>query len=371
MSESALRRRASQRSLALLEQAAPQGAAAEADGVDMTGAALAGATSEAVRAAAVDALRKHRCDHYTRRPGIAPLCKAVAASFAVYGVGVDPDSGVTITGGLGEARYAAVRALAEGRTVYLPQVAEPGYAVAAEFAGAPVQRVDLAEDLPALGAGLLVVANPNPATGALVSPVVLAEVAAWAVRTDSLVVADESAAPLLNPEAAFRPLASYPGMAERTVTIGSFADTPGLEAWHVTWVAGAKKALAPVRDLKQAITICTAAPSQYAALATLDYSDREAIVQQVERIEAVSALLDRLGIPYVEPDTVAYVVADAGGLGGGDRVAAACAAAGVRVQPGSTFGDPDSVRIGASSDHFGAGLGALERALSALQEGRA
>jgi aspartate/methionine/tyrosine aminotransferase len=64
-------------------------------------------------------------------------------------------------------------------------------------------------------------------------------------------------------------VASLPQMAARTLTLGGFAGAPGLAAWQISWLAGPKPLLGPARDLKQAITICTTAPSQYAALAAL------------------------------------------------------------------------------------------------------
>jgi aminotransferase len=65
------------------------------------------------------------------------------------------------------------------------------------------------------------------------------------------------------------PFASLPGMAERTLTLGSFANLTGLDAWQVAWFAGAKPLVVKVRNLKQAMTICSPAPGQYAALAGL------------------------------------------------------------------------------------------------------
>ena len=88
---------------------------------------------------------------------------------------------------------------------------------------------------------------------------------AWAAAHELSVVADETGAPLDD----YTPFASLPGMAARTLTLGSFDGAPGLGAWQVSWFAGPKPLLTPVRDLKQSITICTSAPSQYAALAAL------------------------------------------------------------------------------------------------------
>ena len=103
---------------------------------------------------------------------------------------------------------------------------------------------------------------PDPHEGVRATPERLAE---WAAKNELSVVADETGAPLDD----YTPFASLPGMAARTLTLGSFDGAPGLGALQVSWFAGPKPLLTPVRDLKQSITICTSAPSQYAALAAL------------------------------------------------------------------------------------------------------
>jgi aspartate/methionine/tyrosine aminotransferase len=333
---------------------------------DMSGDILAGSTPASVRAAVADALGRHLGDHYTRRPGIAPLCRAVAEQLNDAGVPVDADKDVVIAGGPQEARFVAVRALAPGRAVLVPAPAPlPFYADAARFAGAELRGFDPAGALPEAPGALLILPSPNPATGRRYDEATLGRLAAWAAANDMRVIADETAAPLLRPELAHTPFAARPGMAERTLTLGSFAAVPGLGAWNVAWFAGARPLAVSVRDLKQAITICSPAASQYAALAAVD-GPADLLAQHVERVEAVAGLLDRLGVPYEEPETVAFVVADVAALGGGAAVAAACARHGVLVADGAAFGDPGRIRITAASDGFAEGLAALEAALAEL-----
>jgi aspartate/methionine/tyrosine aminotransferase len=220
-----------------------------------------------VRAAAADAVDRHLCDHYTRRPGIAPLCKAVAAHLTVLGAPTH-ENDVVISGSVQEARYVALRSLAVGKTVYILAEDAAPYAAALAFAGAQAVVIESPDDLPAGAAGLLLVTAGAPGR---------AEIAARAAEENLSVVADETAAPLGD----YTPFAALPAMATRTLTLGSFAGAPGLAAWQVSWFAGPKALLTPVRDLKQSITICTSAPSQYAALAALaEYG--AATTEQVE-----------------------------------------------------------------------------------------
>lgn len=338
------------------------------DLIDLSRDEISGSTPAAVRRGTIDAVEKHRGDHYTRRPGVAALCKAVADRLATHGIKVDPDTGVVITGGIRETRFVALRALAAGKAIYLPQPSVAShYTPAARLAGIDIQFFDPASDLPGDKTQVLVLPNPNPATGQLYSAKILDRLATWSADAGLTVVADEIVAPLLKPERAYTPFAAWPDMAERTLTLGGFANVPGLAAWQVSWFAGPKELAEPVRDLKQAMTICSPAASQYAALAGVSSGNQELVVQNVERLESITGLLQRWDIPYAEPHTVAFVVADVGELGGGDTVTATCLEHGVQVLSGSGFGRPNSVRITVDSYHFGEALNRLEAALMMLK----
>ncbi len=240
-----------------------------------------GSTSAAVRAATADAVDRHQCDHYSRRPGIAPLCQAVAAHLTALGVQTQ-ENDVVISGSVQEARYVALRALAVGKTVYVSAPDPQVYAAALQFAGATVVVLPETGELPDAARGVLVVGHghsapqaapsvpKDPHVGVAGGPhnslrATPERLAAWAAECELSVVADETGAPLDD----YTPFASRPGVAPRTLTLGSFDGAPGLGAWQVSWFAGPKPLLTPVRDLKQSITICTSAPSQYAALAAL------------------------------------------------------------------------------------------------------
>jgi aspartate/methionine/tyrosine aminotransferase len=167
------------------------------------------------------------------------------------------ENDVVISGSIQEARYVALRSLAAGKTVFVLAPDAAPYAAALQFAGATTVVLRDSKELPTGAKGLLLIA-PDAA-----HIFELQRLAEWAETHDLAVVADETSAP---PDD-YTPFAALAGMAQRTLTLGSFAAAPGLAAWQVSWFAGPKSLLTPVRDLKQSITICTSAPSQYAALA--------------------------------------------------------------------------------------------------------
>jgi len=354
MTASTLGNRAAQRARAL-----PQAQDTPTGTIDLSSEFPSGSTSPALRESTIDAVEQHLCDHYTRRPGIAPLCRAVASSLRAAGVPIDENM-VTICGGVAEARYVAVRALATGQNVYLPQPAPTVYQAALDFAGAHAVPFDASGELPDARGGLMIVSSPNPVTGQVVAPAVLERLAAWAAHAGLSVISDESVGPM-RPDAPFVRFASLPGMAERTLTIGSFAEVPGLGAWQVSWISGAKSVFTPVRDLKQSITICTAAASQHAALAAVaEVDEGEIAAEYTERQETIISLLRQHSIPYLEPDTVAFVVAQ---VADSTALVDACKAANVCVGDGAHLGNPGTVRIAVPAGSLADAVEALNSAL--------
>ena len=217
-------------------------------------------TSAQARNAAVEAIGQHHCDHYTRRPGIAPLCQLVAQRMAAKDVEIDPDDGVVITGGATETRYVALRALAAGSTVYVMANQIAAYQAVADLAEATLMPFNLEEPADSQEGVLLFQPPSDP------SDENFAMLIRWASASNITIIADEIEKPILA-DSDLRPFASLPGMAERTLTLGGFAHEPGLQAWQVAWFAGPKPLAMKVRTLKQAMTICSPAPGQYAALA--------------------------------------------------------------------------------------------------------
>ena len=340
------------------------------DLIDLSGDELEGTTTDRVRADTIAALAQHRGDHYTRRPGMLSLCQAVTDSLAKDNLSVDAENGVLITGSVQEARFIGLRAVATDKTIYLPQASYlSDYAPAARFANTQTEYFDPAGPLPQLHEGIPILPNPNPATGQCYPREMLERFAHWAADRDLFVISDETLAPLCRSGFPMLHVAALPGMTERTLTLGSFAGIPGLDAWQVSWLAGPNSLVSPARGLKLAITLCSAAVSQHAALAGLSSGSARLAARDDSRVNALKALLEEHHIPYLEPHTVAFVVADVRALGGGDVVAEASARGGVRVTSGSEFGDPNLIRITAASTFFEQGLARLNSILAMLEKG--
>src|SRR4051812_7444099 len=190
-----------------------------------------------VRDAAIAAIREGLGNQYPPGPGIPELRHAVANhQQRFYGMSYDPDSEILVTAGATEAIAAALLALLEpGDEVVALEPYYDSYAAGIAMAGAIRRPVtlrppDFALDLDALRAAitpatrLLLINTPHNPTGKVLTTEELAGVAALAQEHDLLVISDEVYEHLVF-EGKHVPLASLPGMRERTVTISSGGKT--------------------------------------------------------------------------------------------------------------------------------------------------
>ncbi|MGW1379596.1 pyridoxal phosphate-dependent aminotransferase [Streptomyces sp. NPDC002446] len=247
---------------------------------------------EEIREAAVRALRDGRGNQYPPGPGIPELRTAVAAHHGRFyghlGLAYDPDTEVLVTAGATEAiaasllallepgdevialepyydSYAACIAMASGRRVPVTLRAEPE---------AGTYRLDLDElrDAVTDDTRLILLNTPHNPTGTVLTRAELAAIAELAVERDLLVVTDEVYEHLVF-EGEHLPLASFPGMRERTVTIGSAGKTFSFTGWKVGWVTAPADLVSAVRSAKQFLTYVSAGPFQYAVAEALALPD--------------------------------------------------------------------------------------------------
>ena len=248
--------------------------------IDLGKGELAQRTAPHIIAAVADALDRGET-HYTARPGIAPLRHALAERLtAESSVAYDPRSEILISSGGQEGLFVAVQMLVRpGDEVLLADPGYPTYADAVRLAGGVCVHVPVD---PCVGIGLtaaaiaarltprtrlLVLVTPDNPTGAVIGREEMATIAALAVEHDFLVLFDEIYKAFLFDGAEHVTIAAFPGMRERTVIVGSFSKEYAMTGWRVGYVAGAAHLIQPITDLKLALSICSAAPSQWAALA--------------------------------------------------------------------------------------------------------
>ncbi|MFJ9572118.1 pyridoxal phosphate-dependent aminotransferase [Streptomyces bacillaris] len=241
---------------------------------------------ESVREAAVRALRDGRGNQYPPGPGVPELRQAIADhQHRFYGLSLDPDTEVLVTAGATEAIAATMLALLEpGDEVIAFEPFYDSYAACIAMAGAkrvpltlraPSFRPDLDELRSKITpqTRLLLLNTPHNPTGMVLTADEQSAIAALAVEHDLLVVTDEVYEHLVFDGATHVPIATLPGMRERTVSISSAGKTFSFTGWKVGWVMADGPLVSAVRTAKQYLTYVSAGPFQYAIAEALRLPD--------------------------------------------------------------------------------------------------
>lgn len=237
-----------------------------------------------VREAAIRAVRDGH-NQYAPGDGIPALRQAVAAhQERFWGLTFDPDDEVTVCAGATEGMAAAVLALCDvGDEVVLFEPWYDAYRADVAMAGAVHRSVglrapDFALDVDELWAAvtdrtrLLILNSPHNPTGKVFSDAELAAIAEVCVEHDLVALTDEPYEHLVY-DGVHRPLASMPGMRDRTVTISSAAKTFAVTGWKVGWICAAPPLTSAVRAAKQWLTFSNGTPLQHGVAAGLALPD--------------------------------------------------------------------------------------------------
>ena len=302
--------------------------------------------------AAVAAINGGR-NQYPPGPGVPELRAAVAAhQQRFYGLDVDPDRELLVTAGATEAIAAVVLALCEpGDEVVTFEPYYDSYAATIALAGA-VRRTavlrfpDFTVDEDSLRAAfsprtrMVLLNTPHNPTGKVFSRAELELVCALAREHDAWVVTDEVYEHLVFDGAEHVPVATLPGMAERTVTISSGGKTFSATGWKVGWLHGPEAAVTAARTVKQFLTYVASGPFQPAVAVALGLGD-EVYDELASSLQAKRDLLceglQAGGLQPTRPAGTYFVIADAAPLGVTDaldfcrRLPSLCGVVGVPV----------------------------------------
>ncbi|MFD3550635.1 pyridoxal phosphate-dependent aminotransferase [Streptomyces goshikiensis] len=275
-------------------------------------------------------------NQYPPGPGVPELRTAIAAhQQRFYGLSYDPDTEVLVTAGATEAIAASLLALLEpGDEVIALEPFYDSYAACIAMAGAvrvplTLRAPDFRPDLDALRDAitprtrLLLLNTPHNPTGTVLTPAELAGIAELAVRHDLLVITDEVYEHLVF-EGSHTPLASLPGMRERTVTISSAGKTYSFTGWKVGWITSTPELVTAVRSVKQFLTYVSSGPFQYAvaeALALPDSYYEGLRADLAAKRDLLSDGLAAAGFQVYRPQGTYFVTTDIAPLGESDGIA--------------------------------------------------
>ena len=291
---------------------------------------------EAVKRAAIDAITEGRGNQYPPGIGVAELRHAVVAhQLRFYGLEVDPDREVLVVAGATECIAAALLSLVElGDEVIAFEPFYDSYAACISMAGGVRKPVtlrapDYALDLDALRRAitpktrLLLLNTPHNPTGKVFTRAELTAIAELVVEHDILVMADEVYEHLVF-DGEHIPIASLPGMGERTITISSAGKTFNSTGWKTGWVTGPADLVTAVRTAKQFLTYVGTGPFQYAAAVGLALGDdyyqgyRDDLLTKRDRL---CAGLAEAGFDVLVPQGTFFITADITPFGQRDGIA--------------------------------------------------
>ena len=314
---------------------------------------------DAVVDAAVAALRGG-ANQYAPGPGVPDLRLAVAEhQRRWYGLEVDPDTEVAVTTGATEAIAAAVLGIVEaGDEVIVLEPYYDSYVAVLQMAGAVRRPVTLrAPDfrLPVdeLRAAVtprttaILLNTPHNPTGTVLTPDELDAVAQVARDHDLVVISDEVYEHLTF-DVPHVPIATLPGMRERTLTISSGGKTFSFTGWKVGWATGPESLVRSLLGAKQFLTFTSGAPLQPAIAAALrlddDYFASFTDGMRARRDQLCAGLADA-GFDVVVPDGTYFATTDIRPLGFEDGLEFCLALperVGVVAVPHQVFHDPDT-----------------------------
>lgn len=221
--------------------------------------------------------------HYTPINGIPELRRAIVAKYErQFGLTYNEASEVLVTTGGQEGINVMMMALLNaGDEVLVCNPSYSSYDLAIYLAGGTAVTVPLRPDAgfqldPAdLEAAItprtkaMVIITPNNPTGTIFPRATLERVAEIAIKHDVLVIFDE-----IYEQIVFAPnehfnIATIPGMQERTIILNGFSKLYSMTGWRVGYLLAPARIMKGLEVIKHTYTICTPAPSQWAALAAI------------------------------------------------------------------------------------------------------
>ena len=257
--------------------------------------------------------------------GAQRLREALARKYhAWYGLDVDPEREITVTCGATEAMIATLLAvvnsgdevivfepfyenygpdtiLADAKPVYVPL--EPGR---------PLDLDRLAAAFSPRTRAIIVNTPSNPA-GRVLSRTELEAIRDLCVQHDVLAVTDEIYEHIRF-EGEHLPLATLPGMRDRTVTISGASKTFSVTGWRIGWILAPAGLTDAIRKVHDFLTVGAPAPLQEGVAAALDGLDRTfydglAAAYRGRRDLLYEALIEA-GFACTPPEGAYYILTD-------------------------------------------------------------
>ncbi len=238
-------------------------------------------------------------NHYGGSEGDANLRKAVAEKIKKYnGIEVDVDAKpfqLMITNGGTGALIGIANSYLRGKSALVFEPYYPYHRRILEEFGGKTETFELDKNLTFEKDALrrkcrelkdrrefplkaIIVCTPANPSGKVMTQTELEAVAEVAQELDLLCISDEVYEHYVCGENPHIPVASLPGMWERTITVNSFSKSWNISGWRLGYAYGKGSLLAPINAAANVIYVCPATPLQAALskvlMADADYYDK-------------------------------------------------------------------------------------------------
>jgi aminotransferase len=309
----------------------------------------------AVKEAACAAIRAD-VNQYAVTWGARPLREAVAREFSRrYGLSIVADEQVTVCCGSTEAMISTMMAIVDpGDEVVVFEPYYENYGPDAILSGAAPRYVTLHEpgwsfDPDELAAAFnnktraIILNTPNNPTGKIFTREELEMIAALCHKWDTVAISDEIYEHIVYDGHRHVPIATLPGMTDRTVTINGLSKTYSVTGWRVGWTISPPSITGAIRKVHDFLTVGAPAPLQEAGAIALGLPDSYYAKLAADYQRRRDILLDILTSHYFKvykPCGAYYIMTDISTFGFADDVEFArylVKDVGVAAVPGSSF----------------------------------
>jgi aspartate/methionine/tyrosine aminotransferase len=290
-----------------------------------------------VKEAAIQAIRAD-LNQYAVSHGTPRLRRAIAETWQrAYGRALDPETEVSIGSGATELILDAILGLVDpGDEVVLFEPFYDSYLPDVLMAGGiprtiTLQPPDWHFDRQALAdlftprTRLILINTPHNPTGKMFSREELAFIASLCQRHDALVVTDEVYEQIRFDGVEHVPMATLPGMWERTLTINSTGKAFSMTGWKVGYAVGPPELNRAVRATHQFVTFSTSTPFQEAMATALETAAQTGYYEKLRREytarrDLLAGALASAGLSTLPVQGSYFLLADVQGMGFPDDV---------------------------------------------------
>jgi aspartate/methionine/tyrosine aminotransferase len=310
---------------------------------------------EELKRAAQDAIAAD-FNQYTITWGAKPFRDAIAAKYQKwYGMDYDPEREITVCCGATEGMIAALLAVTNpGDEIivfepYYENYGPDAFLCEAERKLVRLRPPDWTFDPDELRRAFtsktkaIILNSPNNPTGKVFTRAELEVIASLCHEFDVLAITDEIYEHIVYDGASHIPIATLPGMRERTVLVNSMSKTYSVTGWRVGFVLAAPDLTDSIRKVHDFLTVGAAAPLQQAGVVALNLPDayyEKLGVEYQKRRDLLLHLLERAGFRSYCPKGAYYIMADISNFGFEDDLSLVrhmIENVGVAAVPGSSF----------------------------------